>query len=526
MKRANAGATRARARTRAAATAAVLAVALAVCAAALICVAGAGGPAYADAGSRTGSIVVHEYRTQAGGESAGDGGENPVLPEDAQPLADVPFELYQLSTDSEAANGFEPTVSVDSPPLASFDPRGGTTDAQGVLAFRDLPRGVYLLVQGDLVGVQPAQKKLLVAVPMQGAAGSDARWDVHVYPKSYQAASIAKEAVDPDAVYGVGDDATWRITVPAPVELKSVAADGSARYGSGLQVRDLLDARLDLAPGAQVSLVDATGRPGATNLVAGKDFEEAYDEEGRTVSWTFTDDALRRIADEGSASLVIAVTTRVNEAAYDEPGAIFNNAAVSFTAASGAPTQAEVIPGGAPDPANPAHPRIRTGGVRIDKRLAETGERLSGAAFKVARSRDDALAGRFLSRTVDGAPQDVLLVTDADGAATLGGLGAGTYWLMETQAPVVADGRGGQLPCARLTEPAAVDVPADPAAAEVRVEVSNRLETPIDRAASAVGGALAKTGDAGWPVAALFVAAAALVGAAALRWRSGRTEDR
>ncbi|WP_455779556.1 SpaH/EbpB family LPXTG-anchored major pilin [Gordonibacter pamelaeae] len=513
---------------RAAAAAATLAVVLALCATAL---AGAGSPALADAdasAARTGSIVVHEYRSQLGGTNPGNGDDDPVLPEDALPLADVPLTLYQLSADPEAANGFEPAVDVDSPPLASFDPRSGTTDAQGVLAFRDLPRGVYLLVQGDVAGVQPAQRKLLVAVPMQDAAGGDARWDVHVYPKSSAAASIAKAADDPDAVYGVGDEARWRITVPVPAELKLVAADGSVRYGRDLQVRDFLDARLDDVPGAQVSLVDATGQPSATALVPGTDYEETYDEQGRTVSWAFTDEALRRIVDAGAANLVITVATRVNEAAYDGPGAIFNNAAVSFTAASGAPTGAEVMPGGVPDPANPAHPRIRTGGVLIDKRLEETGEKLPGAAFKVARSRADALAGRFIARTVDGAQHDVQLVTDADGAAALGGLGAGTYWLMETQAPSCADAEGRQRACVRLAEPAAVDIPADPKAAEVRVTVANRLETPLDWAGSAVGGALAKTGDAGWLVAAAL-AAVVLAGtgmARRLQRRGGRTDDR
>lgn len=511
------------------AVAAVALTALFLCAVVVVGVVGVHSPAFAESDERSGSIVVHEYRTQFGATNPGSGDENPVLPKDAQPVADVPFELYQLSTDPEAGNGFEPTVNVDSPPLTSFTPRTGTTDAEGMLAFNDLPRGVYVLVQGDLAGVQPAQKKLLVAVPMQGVASADMRWDVHVYPKSYVAASIAKEADDPNAVYGVGDEASWRIAVPVPAELKLVATDGSVRYGHGLQIRDPLDDRLDGVPGAQVSLVDATGQMNATHLTAGVDFTETHDDQGRTLTWTFTDDALRRIADAGAANLVIAVTTRVNEAAYGKAGAIFNNATISFTAASGAPTQAEVIPGNVPDTANPAHPRIYTGGVRIDKYLQETGEKLSGATFKVARSREDSLAGRFLTRTVNGVQQDVQLVTDGGGAAALGGLGAGTYWLMETQAPTVTNAQGEQQACVRLTEPAKVDIPADIAAADVQVSVANRLETPLDRAGSIVSGALVKTGDGGWPVAVALVAAVAFVGAALVRrrlqQRGKRTED-
>ena len=95
-------------------------------------------------------------------------------------------------------------------------------------------------------------------------------------------------------------------------------------------------------------------------------------------------------------------------------------------------------------------------------------------------------------------------------------------------APSYEDAEGRQRACVRLAEPAAVDIPTDPAAAEVRVTVANRLETPLDRAGSAVGGALAKTGDAGWLLAAAL-AVAALAGAGMvrrLRQRSERTDDR
>ena len=303
---------------------------------------------------------------------------------------------------------------------------------------------------------------------------------------------------------------------------------------------------LDDVPGAQVSLVDATGQPSATALVPGTDYEETYDEQGRTVSWAFTDEALRRIADAGAANLVITVATRVNEAAYDGPGAIFNNAALSFTAASGAPTGAEVMPG---EPGPPAHPhggrthrqaprgngreaprRRVQGGALARRRAVRALHRPDGgrcAARRAARHRRGRRGGPRRLRVAHevGSRQ-----RDRRGLVTrlLGGLGAGTYWLMETQAPSCADAEGRQRACVRLAEPAAVDIPADPKAAEVRVTVANRLETPLDRAGSAVGGALAKTGDAGWLVAAAL-AAVVLAGtgmARRLQRRGGRTDDR
>lgn len=509
-----------------------LGVLLALVLLALVCSAGFGaGAAWAASEVETGSITVHECRTQLGGTQAGTGDEGAVLPADAEPLPDVPLTLYRLSEDPQAANGFDPAVSVDTPPLASFDPRAGTTDAEGAFVFGDLPRGVYLLVQGSMPGLQPAQQKLLVAVPMENATGAEMRWNVHVYPKSYAVASIAKQAVDPDTVYGVGEAASWRIVLPVPAELKATGADGAVRYGSALVMRDPLDARLDFVAGAQVELVDEHGAPSATALVAGVDYEEAFDAQARTVSWTFTDAALELIVQSGARDLTVTLTTRVNEAAYDAPGAIYNDASASFTSATGEPVQVTVVPDGSPDPENPTHPRICTGGLRIDKRLDATGEKLSGAVFKVARSYDDARAGRFVARTANGSAQDVELVTDADGAASLGGLAAGTYWLVETQAPSYVDAHGVSRACVRLTEPAAVTVPENPAAAVAGVAVANRLETPLDQAGSAAWTTLAKTGDGGrLAVAALFVALAAGIGVGAFRrgarGRNERTDER
>ena len=517
-----------RARIRSSGAAFAVLLALGAVALAFAAVLPARAVAHAESAERVGSITVHVYRTQIEASEPGSGGEDPALPSDALSVPDVPFELYQLSTDPEAANGFEPEVGIDSPPLPSFEPRSGATDAQGALVFDDLPRGVYLLVQGDADGIVPVQRKLLVAVPMQDAAGEGARWDVHVYPKSFTAVSLEKEAVEPDAVYGVGDEVSWRIAVPTPARLKSVAADGTVRYGSGLQVRDLLDARLDFVPGARVSLVGA-GEGEGVAFEPGRDYQEAFDEGTRTVSWSFSDEALRRIADAEGVSLVIDVATRVNEAAYDEPGAIFNNAAVSFTTASGQAAGAEVFPAGAPDPENPDHPRIRTGGLRVDKRLEGTSEPLAGAEFKVARTREDALAGRFLSRSADGARQDVLLVTGEDGTAEIGGLGAGAYWLLETRAPSHVDERGASASCVRLVEPASVEVPGSAGSAMVKVAVENRLETPFDRVAAHAAAALARTGDGGWSAAVLLVAVVALVVAAWLlraHRRKGRADKR
>ena len=500
---------------RAAVFASVLAFAL------IACCAFGSTSAWADASARTGSIAIHEYRTQIGGTQAGSGGEDAVLPADAEPLADVPLMLYQLSEDPQAANGFDPSVTVDSPPLSSFAPRAGVTDVQGVFVFDDLPRGVYLLVQGTMPGIQHAQQKLLIAVPMETATGADARWSVHVYPKSYTTASIAKQAVDAQRVYGVGDEASWRIVLPVPAELKAAATDGSVRYGSTLSVSDPLDDRLDFVTGAQVSLVDENGSASAAAFVEGVDYVESFDAATRTASWTFTDAALRRIADASTSDLVITLTTRVNEGAFDMPGVIYNDALASFVTADGAPVQVEVVRG-TPDPQNPAHPRICTGGLHLDKVLDTTGEKLPGAVFKVARSRDDAVAGRFLVRGGQGGEHDVLLTTDASGKALLGGLAAGTYWLVEVQAPSYVDARGVSHACVRLTEPAPVAISGDAADCVVSVEVVNRLETPFDQVGGATWGALAKTGDAGLLAGGATALAAAVAAACALRraWRS------
>lgn len=473
--------------------------------------------------SQTGSIIVHLYQTSLGGGEPGTGGEDAVLPADAKPIAGIPFALAKLSDDPTAANGFDPPITIDSPPLGSFTPRKGTTDMQGAISFDDLERGVYVLTQAAAEGYRPAQHKLLVAVPMSGVTGSELRWNVHVYPKSYPVDAISKIAEEPQTVFGVGDEARWRIAVPVPTTLKQPNQDGTFSYGRSWQIRDLPDERLDVIEGARIELLNEAGAPAGVVLVLGVDVIESSDATTHRITWAITDEALRRIVDSDAAELVIELATRLNESAYGSTSDIYNNAQVSYVSASGDELTHAVIPASGPDAGNPAHPRIHTGGLIIDKRLTSTGMKLSGAVFKVARTRDDALRGRFLTKTLDGDAQDIELVTDANGAAVLGGLRPGTYWLNEVQAPSFPDGRGKQIACIRLVEPAEVQVGDRIQQALAAVAVDNRAATPTDEAAAALTSALVRTGDVGWFALIALVLAVVLAGGYA--HRHARSDD-
>ena len=110
--------------------------------------------------------------------------------------------------------------------------------------------------------------------------------------------------------------------------------------------------------------------------------------------------------------------------------------------------------------------------------VGDKSKRLAGARFYLADSKQNAENENFLTREIDtsGTREEVSVTTDQNGQASIRAIGAGTYYLVETQAPTGYH---------KLTEPIEVTVSNDPRNNITNLEISNTqdgtLGTPGDQ---------------------------------------------
>lgn len=172
--------------------------------------------------SRTGSLTIHKFEEpDVASGLANDGTELSGAQTAAlTPLADVTFSLRQvpgidLSTNAGWQAASDLTVAGAATATSGVSPLVGTTGADGVVRFADLPLGVYLVTETDYpAGAAPAAP-FLVTLPLTHPTSlSSWLYDVHVYPKNV-VTGATKTVEDADDIK-VGDTITWTITGDIP----------------------------------------------------------------------------------------------------------------------------------------------------------------------------------------------------------------------------------------------------------------------------------------------------------------------
>ncbi len=333
--------------------------------------------------------------------------------------------------------------------LITSTQKDGTTNAQGEFKFSDLPVGYYILEELDGA---PGHKKMdpaVISIPYSVTEGG-LNYDVHVYPKNVKDAPIDKEIVDKDPQYQVGDAIQWKIETKLYTEkdgkIYQLRSDDGTKYGS-LVINDTLDRRLDFVS-AKMYAIGGTNSP--KRLVEGADYVQTRtdltDAEGYAytqLSWTISDHAaIDKLMDEKATGLRILIDTEVNKYALDgaDPEAgIPNDADMEFENHDG--TEGDFVISDDDKPvANLAILDI----LKIDGHNKDDNGnplKLAGARFKIAKTKADAKAGRYIQKDLpNGSKVDIEVTTNDAGWAAFNALPFtekqdNTYYLVETRAP-------------------------------------------------------------------------------------------
>lgn len=254
------------------------------------------------------SVTIHKYK----GTESEDQGTGKVQDMTGKtPAQGVKYEL-QLVKKIEKASDYPEAAKIaesnqEPEVLKTVTPKQDATDANGVMQFEGLEKGLYRVVETsvgdnkDLVIAKP----FYVFVPMTDPENnSKVINNVHVYPKNSEV-TIDKE-VD-DMHKNAGQDYTYTINtaVPAVAEGKDLT-----KYF----VEDKLDDKLDAtAEGSSVEV-----KYGDETLTAGATGDYTVVRDGQKISVQFTEGGLKKLKDSNK-QVHTKITTKTKEAVKHVP---------------------------------------------------------------------------------------------------------------------------------------------------------------------------------------------------------------
>lgn len=532
--------------------------------------------------SAPGSLTVHRLLT-AGGQDLGPGdgvvSEDIDILHDARPAVGEGFSLYRLDVARvEGAVEGVGALSASMVSGAASEDAGtgsttallelvakyagvsatealvgsGVTDADGEIKFSNLAFAYYLLVADPMtaLGSSPVAP-CVVAMPYAGVNGSYVK-DVHVYPKTGLDTSITKSVATPKRVVGLGDKVVWNVDFPVPSELKQTI-NGQVVYGSDWYVYDDIDSRLDVEGMSSaavgrgsawtMSVLDAKGNESKVQPASGDgDVKASWDEQSRRITWSFTDEFVRRVCDEASAvSVRVVLTSTVNQSAMQDMSTVFNDAVISFTKANGDPfwhrviarssnsrSSSKTVNNTANNTANTtaasaalsvtastvaadttATTTVDSGVSTVDSGVSVVADTDGGTAYgdednplhprvyigaisvtNLLQGTSTPLPGaKFALASSEKDAKAGQFMTrdgavferesDENGKLTFEAVGEGEYWLVETQTPQCPTDSGKEE-CARLVQPVKVTVGNDKASSHPKVQIDHHVKTVID----------------------------------------------
>ncbi|PWJ50541.1 SpaH/EbpB family LPXTG-anchored major pilin [Faecalicatena contorta] len=361
------------------------------------------------------------------------------VPEGAEALENIQFSIERLEVAETAAE-----VTVKTLKDTGFTKQSGRTDGNGELCFGSLAAGYYLVT--ETLGEEytsPDEEGFVVKIPARAKDASGEEYDeynVTVYPKNIKV-KVEKKLASEQQVVGVDDVVDWSIQYPIGSDTRITNnANGGLQvsYAKNFYITDEMDFRLDYVENsAKLSYYDIKGNEfDDFKLNEGTDYFVEYDSEAHVLKVTFTDESgVIKLADSNIASIRLNLQTIVNYQAKGTETPIWNNARIHFENGTGSPYEREVFPPEA-DVEDARVPKVYPGNIHIYK-VDSNNEvlKLQGAAFALARTKEQALAGDFIKQTGAAGLDVVEVTTDAQGFADISAIGSGEFYLVETKSP-------------------------------------------------------------------------------------------
>ena len=422
----------------------------------------------------TSNLTIHKKAgAESGIQDVGTEGQESV-PADATPLEGVTFQVDRVDVDLTQREGWDAARQM-TPETAAAQLDGstsvnGVTDENGLIQFKNLPLGMYLVTETDAPQGVITGQPFLVYLPMTVDSDGDGvldDWnqDVHVYPKN-SVLTLDKEVTDAGAQ--AGDIVNYTITGTVPT---SLTEENSTIEDAQFEFHDFLDAENAYVGKDQaIELTVIGGEQDGTVLVEGEHYEVTGNDAtaetpGSQTGPRGTQHIKVTLTDAGLQAIIGADTVQMTMEAVVKPVADTDGITFNFVrqvtndGRGGGSITTSNIPGDTPtDPTDDPDPEDPTPGVEtyhgqaiINKVDPDNGNTpLEGAEFALYASATagldtvDEVTDNGYEVTVSGQNR---WVTNADGTLTIDGIHASDfadnaitsdtvyYYLVETEAP-------------------------------------------------------------------------------------------
>lgn len=386
------------------------------------------------------TLTVQKYLTtvQPDGTIPADGITDPGLSNSELKVGKgVTFKLTKLKD-------VGPGTSVTSYTADSgFTPLMGVTNGEGRIVWNKddgLKQGYYLLEETDspyngtissnnptgIFAATSAPSIITLPFGVQTNGTTSYNYDVTVFPKNVGDVN-KKTVLNGDNVYKPGDPVEWDIQTFINSQLVT-------KY----EIRDQLDERLDYTSvsvylNVQGKTFDVNDPSTYVVMEAGTDYSvtpSSPTTDGPLVTVLLTTAGLEKAKDNKVSTAHTIVKTKVNSKVLQvsQDGAIVNNAEVTFNNGTGTDETMDIATSAEVTLTSIEITVIDKDGTPIIKQadgMSITVGSANGAQFKVAMTKNDAIAGKFLQKdgtvAVNGI-NDFVLTTDHQGKAYASGI--------------------------------------------------------------------------------------------------------